>query len=245
MARSIIAIIFSWKFNTLMPIISKKICLIGDFGVGKTSLIRRYIDRQFSDQYLSTIGVKISQKNIDLTNPNGLDRKLQLLIWDIEGQTKFQAIARNYLEGAQGAIIVADLNRQDTIDNIPAHIELATSVNPKGLILMVAINKIDVLNQPRLEQTQCVNASQSDSQNVAAQADFIQTREIIDKIHKHLGLSQDFNPKSVLSSGSTQNYPQVFTTSAKTGQGVDRLFETLAYLLDFGQNRGSKEMSPM
>jgi small GTP-binding protein len=214
-----------------MPIISKKICLIGDFGVGKTSLIRRYIDRQFSDQYLSTIGVKISQKNIDFINPNCPDQKLQLLIWDIEGQTKFQAIARNYLEGAQGAIIVADLNRKDTIDNIPAHIKLVTSVNPKGLVLMVAINKIDALNQPRLEQTQYFNVSENDSQNSVAQATFIQTGEIIDKIQKKLSLSQDFNPGSVLSSSSTQNYPQVHTTSAKTGQGVDKLFETLTYLL--------------
>jgi small GTP-binding protein len=214
-----------------MPIISKKICLIGDFGVGKTSLIRRYIDRQFSDQYLSTIGVKISQKNIDFINPNCPDQKLQLLIWDIEGQTKFQAIARNYLEGAQGAIIVADLNRKDTIDNIPAHIKLVTSVNPKGLVLMVAINKIDALNQPRLEQTQYFNVSENDSQNSVAQATFIQTGEIIDKIQKKLSLSQDFNPVSVLSSSSTQNYPQVHITSAKTGQGVDKLFETLTYLL--------------
>jgi small GTP-binding protein len=214
-----------------MSILSKKVCLIGDFGVGKTSLIRRYIDRQFSDQYLSTIGVKISQKNIDLTNPNCLDRKLQLLIWDIEGQTKFQAIARNYLEGAQGAIIVADLNRQDTIDNIPAHIELVTSVNPKGLILMVAINKIDILNKPKAGQTPLFNVLQNDSSIAASHAISSQIGGNADEVHKTLGLPQDFNPDLILSTISTQDFSQVYTTSAKTGQGVDRMFETLAHLL--------------
>jgi small GTP-binding protein len=214
-----------------MSIISKKICLIGDFGVGKTSLIRRYIDRQFSDQYLSTIGVKISQKNIDSIHPDYPDQKLQLLIWDIEGQTKFQAIARNYLEGAQGAIIVADLNRQDTINRIPEHIELVSAVNPKGLVLMVAINKIDVLNESMVEHTLLLNSLQSYSQVAASNAISLQTEEDTDEVHETLVLPQDVNLGPILSTLSTQAPPQVYTTSAKTGQGVDRMFETLAHLL--------------
>ncbi len=211
-----------------MPIISKKICLIGDFGVGKTSLIRRYIDRQFSDQYLSTIGVKISQKRIDSTKLNYPEQKLQLLIWDIEGQTKFQAISRNYLEGAQGAIIVADLNRKDTIDHIPAHIELVTSVNPKGLILMVAINKIDLQQEKNLGESQLFNFAQSDSQIDVIHTISSKIEKNADEIHETLVSSQDPNP--ILSS-PTQAHPQVYETSAKTGKGVDQLFETLAHLL--------------
>ncbi len=214
-----------------MPIISKKVCLIGDFGVGKTSLIRRYIDRQFSDQYLSTIGVKISQKNIISTHLNSLEQKLQLLIWDIEGQTKFQAISRNYLEGAQGAIIVADLNRQDTIDNIPSHIELITSVNPKGLILMVAVNKIDLAKETNLGESQLFNFTQNYSQIDTIHTIPSQTGKNVDEIHNTLVLSQEFNPGPRLSSSPTQDHPQVYATSAKTGKGVDQLFETLAHLL--------------
>jgi small GTP-binding protein len=214
-----------------MPVISKKVCLIGDFGVGKTSLIRRYIDRQFSDQYLSTIGVKISQKNIDLINSDCPDQKLQLLIWDIEGQTKFQTIARNYLEGAQGAIIVADLNRQDTVDRIPEHMELVNAINPKGLILMVAINKIDILNKPKAEQPPLFSVLQNDSSIAASHAISSQIGGNADEVHKTLGLPQDFNLGPILSTFSTQDFPQVYTTSAKTGQGVDRMFETLSHLL--------------
>jgi GTPase SAR1 family protein len=67
-------------------------------------LIRRFVDRQFSDQYLSTVGVKISRKLVESVN-------LQLLIWDLEGHTKFKGITPSYLQGASGAVVVADVSR--------------------------------------------------------------------------------------------------------------------------------------
>lgn len=131
--------------------ISKKICLIGDFGVGKTSLIRRFVDRQFSDQYLSTVGVKISRKTVDC-EPKGSQppASVQLLIWDIEGHTKFKAIAPSYLQGASGAVIVADVTRLETVQRISEHIDLFLSINAKGLIV-IAFNKIDLLTDLELE----------------------------------------------------------------------------------------------
>jgi small GTP-binding protein len=128
-----------------MSIISKKICFLGDYGVGKTSLIRRFVDRQFSDQYLSTIGVKISRKLVEIPALNSLEsQQVQLLIWDLEGRTKFHAITPSYLQGATGAVIVADINRKDTIDRVREHAQLATSANPKGIKLIVALNKTDL-----------------------------------------------------------------------------------------------------
>lgn len=132
--------------------ISKKICLVGDFGVGKTSLIRRFVDRQFSDQYLSTVGVKISRKAVDLAamNPEKTGT-VQLLIWDIEGHTKFKAIAPSYLQGASGVVIVADVTRQETVERISEHIDLFLSVNPKGF-MVIAFNKIDLVDSTELER---------------------------------------------------------------------------------------------
>jgi small GTP-binding protein len=131
--------------------ISKKICLVGDFGVGKTSLIRRFVDKQFSDQYLSTVGVKISRKIVDLTEINSEKTgSVQLLIWDIEGHTKFKAIAPSYLQGASGVVIVADVTRQETVERLPEHINLFLSVNPKGFII-IAFNKIDLIDSTELE----------------------------------------------------------------------------------------------
>ena len=130
--------------------ISKKMCMIGDFGVGKTSLIRRFVDRQFSDEYLSTVGVKISRKSITLDNIKQQENvTAQLLIWDLEGHTKFKGIAPTYLQGASGVLIVADVSRTETVERISEHIKLFSSVNPKGLII-IALNKVDLIDEEKL-----------------------------------------------------------------------------------------------
>ena len=125
--------------------------MVGDFGVGKTSLIRRFVDREFSDQYLSTVGVKISRKPLELKGVKQEKLNLQLLIWDLEGHTKFKAIAPSYLQGSSGAIVVADVSRYETLDRIPEHIQLFLSVNPKGT-LIIALNKSDLIEPEKLEK---------------------------------------------------------------------------------------------
>jgi small GTP-binding protein len=116
----------------MTSIISKKICILGDFSVGKTSLIRRFVERQFSDQYLSTVGVKISRKTVECNIANQQKQvNVQMLIWDLEGNTKFKAVTPMHLQGASSAVIVADLSRQVTIDHIPEHVQCFLSVNPK------------------------------------------------------------------------------------------------------------------
>ncbi|MBE9183906.1 GTP-binding protein [Microcoleus sp. LEGE 07076] len=130
--------------------ISKKMCMIGDFGVGKTSLIRRFVDRQFSDEYLSTVGVKISRKSLELEGIKERENvTAQLLIWDLEGHTKFKGIAPTYLQGASGVLIVADVSRTETVERISEHIKLFSSVNPKGSII-IALNKVDLIDEEKL-----------------------------------------------------------------------------------------------
>ncbi|QIZ71934.1 Rab family GTPase [Oxynema aestuarii] len=133
-----------------MSKISKKMCMIGDFGVGKTSLIRRFVEREFSDRYLSTVGVKISRKTVELTDVEARgDVSLQLLIWDLEGHTKFKAIAPSYLQGSSGALVVADLTREETVDRIDEHIKLFASVNKSGSVA-IALNKTDLVEPEKL-----------------------------------------------------------------------------------------------
>ncbi|MDJ0534093.1 MAG: Rab family GTPase [Xenococcaceae cyanobacterium MO_207.B15] len=143
-----------------MSFISKKICLLGDFGVGKTSLIKRFIEVVFSEKYLVTIGIQISRK---LICPEFSSQKLDLIIWDIEGHTKFKSIAPNYLKGATGAIIVGDLSRPETLDNLSAHINLFIKFNPKAVVI-VALNKSDLVKEEKIVKLRELNNFQDNYQ---------------------------------------------------------------------------------
>jgi small GTP-binding protein len=173
-----------------MSVISKKICFIGDYGVGKTSLIRRFVDRQFSDQYLSTLGVKISRKLVEIPTADSANYKqIQLLIWDLEGQTKFHAITPSYLQGAAGAVIVADLNRQDTIAHVTDHINLVSSVNPKGVSAIVALNKSDLYDEQNLEKLSQIDWFQDYPQIVATYTTSAKIGKNVDEIFQKLAHS--------------------------------------------------------
>ncbi len=136
-----------------MGVLSKKICTIGDFGVGKTSLIRRYVEGVFSDEYLSTVGVKVSQKLLEIDPESDREAiQLKLMIWDLEGHTRFKPIAKSYLQGASGALIVADLTRPETLDNLNDRLQLFLSVNPKGVVA-IALNKLDLAMTEKLDDS--------------------------------------------------------------------------------------------
>lgn len=166
--------------------ISKKICLVGDFGVGKTSLIRRFVDRQFSDQYLSTVGVKISSKVVSLASTEAeKNTSLKLLIWDLEGHTKFKAIAPSYLQGASGAIVVADVTRQETIDNLAERLELFFSINPQSLAIL-ALNKSDLVDAEIINQLLLKFNNQEDERVIATYNTSAKTGENVDDIFDKL-----------------------------------------------------------
>ncbi|BAY24478.1 Ras family small GTPase [Calothrix sp. NIES-2100] len=150
-----------------MSIISRKICLFGDFGVGKTSLIRQFVERQFNDKYLSTVGVKISKKLVELS-PTDLQQaqKIQFLIWDIEGSNKFKAIAPNYFQGAKAAVIVGDVTQPETLNHLQEHIHSFLAVNPQSYIA-IALNKSDLIAAEYLENLQRIYQF-SDQTNVIA-----------------------------------------------------------------------------
>lgn len=91
--------------------INSKVCIVGDFAVGKTSTVERFVNNHFSEKYLTTIGVKVDTAEVDLTQ----DLKLKLILWDIAGTTEFKHVEKAYLRGMSGYILVADGTRPETI----------------------------------------------------------------------------------------------------------------------------------
>ena len=128
-----------------MAIIQKKICLLGGFSVGKTSLVHQFIEGNFDDKYLSTIGVKISRK--PLQRP---DHTLNLILWDLAGGDNFQKQSSGYLRGAAGAIIVCDLTRTDTLRYLSDYVGQMRAVNPNAVIVFAG-NKVDLVAERAID----------------------------------------------------------------------------------------------
>ena len=119
--------------------LQKKICLLGSFAVGKTSLVRRFVESIYSDVYQTTVGVKVDKKNVQV---NGND--LTLVLWDIYGEDDYQKMRWTYLRGASGYLLVADGTRKATIDkalNLEQRVREEAGVIPFVFVL----NKCDLL----------------------------------------------------------------------------------------------------
>ena len=91
--------------------IQKKICMLGGFSVGKTSLVARFVHSIFSEKYLTTVGVKIDKKVVKVR-----DEDVNLMLWDIYGEDEFQKIRMSYLKGSSGYLLVVDVTRKSTLD---------------------------------------------------------------------------------------------------------------------------------
>jgi small GTP-binding protein len=158
--------------------IQKKICMVGAFAVGKTSLVSRYVKSIFSDKYLTTVGVKIDKKEMAIDG-----NEINLILWDLAGEDEFMQLQTSYLRGSSGYILVADGTRASTVVkafSIQRRVEDAIGKVPFVLV----VNKLDLKDQWEVEDAA------------------VQT------------------PRQ-------EGWPVIYT-SAKTGAGVEELFETLA-----------------
>jgi len=118
---------------------SKKVVILGHFGVGKTSLIRRFVTNQFSDQYKVTIGVHISKKVVTLSPED----TISMILWDLEGTDSLDQIREAYLLGTHGVIFVFDVSRPSTFQHLSADLKIVSSKLPKRPLLVVG-NKKDL-----------------------------------------------------------------------------------------------------
>ena len=119
--------------------IQKKICMLGSYGVGKTSLVSRFISSIFSDRYLTTIGVKIEKKRI-----NYLDQEVTLLIWDIAGADDAYTIPNSFIRGSAGYLLVIDGSRRSTLD-VAASLNIQVENELGPIPFVVLINKSDLI----------------------------------------------------------------------------------------------------
>lgn len=124
--------------------IAKKVLLVGNFGVGKTSLIRRFVLNEFSEDYISTIGVRVSTKVVDLDG-----EQVKMMIWDVAGTSGDEKIPKSYFLGASAAMYVFDLSREETYNTLDAQLEMVKGLSGLNEVVLVG-NKKDLLSEAEL-----------------------------------------------------------------------------------------------
>ncbi|NJO36259.1 MAG: GTP-binding protein [Rhizobiales bacterium] len=123
--------------------LAKKICLLGDFSVGKTSLIRRYVHDEFSLDYHATVGVQVHQYRDEIETCRGVV-SIDQVIWDIEGSKIGDEVVTSYILGSAGALIVGDAARRSAVDPMSSHARRFLDVLP-GRPVVFAMNKADLV----------------------------------------------------------------------------------------------------
>ena len=119
-----------------------KVIIAGDIGVGKTTLVRKYLTGAFKGEYLATIGVEVSTKNLLLEiSP------IQLQLWDVAGQTAFQRFRKQFFEYARGALLVFDLTSLKTLTNIHHSWIPSIQAIAGGIPFVLVGNKADLRSE--------------------------------------------------------------------------------------------------
>ena len=131
-----------------MKVVQKKVCMVGDFAVGKTSLVRQFVEGLFDDKYLTTVGVKISQKMIKKD-----DKQLKMILWDLSGGSEFDHVIPSYLRGSAGGIIVCDVTRKDTVKRLEQYVAAIRKASPKVHLFMAA-NKMDLKAERQIDDAE-------------------------------------------------------------------------------------------
>ena len=118
-----------------------KVVLVGDSGVGKTNVLNRYLKNEFNFDTKATVGVEFGTKRFEINN-----RKVKALLWDTAGQERFKSITSQYYKGAKGALLIYDLTRRQTFENIDTWITDLRNNGDNIHILLIG-NKCDNQNE--------------------------------------------------------------------------------------------------
>ncbi len=126
--------------------ISKKICLIGDESVGKTSISMRFADDQFSESYKATIGVKLFQRELKID-----ETSVNMIVWDIQGGKELISSPQQYYRAAHGLIFVCDISNPESIENISFYQNIVKKKYPTTQKILL-LNKTDLINFSKQEE---------------------------------------------------------------------------------------------
>lgn len=136
------------KSEVKKKFINLKIIFVGDVSVGKTSVIERYINNNFKDDYTCTIQAEQKTKIINEDS----NTSIRMDIWDTAGQEKFRSLTRQYYRDSQGAIIVFDITKKRTFDNLQTWIDDIEDYSDKDIPIIIVGNKSDLIDEREVSE---------------------------------------------------------------------------------------------
>eukprot|EP01006_Ploeotia_vitrea_P041346 TRINITY_DN66504_c4_g13_i1.p1 TRINITY_DN66504_c4_g13~~TRINITY_DN66504_c4_g13_i1.p1 ORF type:complete len:218 (-),score=104.98 TRINITY_DN66504_c4_g13_i1:53-706(-) len=191
-----------------------KIVLVGDSGVGKSNLLSRFTRNTFSEDEKSTIGVEFATRIIKMDD--GMRIKAQ--IWDTAGQERYRAITNAYYRGALGAMMVYDITKAETFENVPRWLKELQDHSNRDIVLVMAGNKRDMCEQDAYKR----QVPHEDAQQFAEQYDipFLETSaksglnvedafvRIVKQIYQHAWVNKPAVPNQSVTVGAANANPQ-------------------------------------
>lgn len=147
---------------TVVEVLKSKVCLVGEKGVGKTSLIRRFVLDVFSDEYIRTLGAKVTKKTLTVPSRGGdAPIEVTMAIWDVIGHVGFREIlGDSYFLGAQGVLAVADLTRKDTLPAVAGWVSTVQRIAGNVPVVLVG-NKSDLAREAQFGEREVAAMARS------------------------------------------------------------------------------------
>nr|XP_054766182.1 ras-related protein Rab-31-like [Lytechinus pictus] len=122
-----------------MPQKDMKVCFLGSYCVGKTSITQRFVKGRFDEEYISTIGAAFLSKSLFFQNI-----EYRFALWDTAGQERFRSLAPLTYRSAAAALIVYDITKQDSFDEVDFWLSELRREGPEGILIYVIGNKVDL-----------------------------------------------------------------------------------------------------
>ncbi|MFW5945987.1 MAG: Rab family GTPase [Candidatus Natronoplasma sp.] len=203
-----------------MALRSMKILLLGDGAVGKTSLVRRFVEQKFDDRYIATIGVNVKKKRLP-------ELGIKMMLWDIYGQKMNKNLHASHYSGADGAIIVYDLTRYDTFLSLNGWIDEVFSVTGK-IPLVILGNKLDLIE--KYESSRYDDFDSFIKREQSHIVDFY--KKVYEEVPDFSMVSPDEQSRWAEDKrAEIESEFSCYLTSAKTGENVEESFRKIGEIL--------------
>ena len=204
------------KQNYYDPTETFKIVVIGDSNTGKTNMITRYVNNEFSHKFQPTIGVEFFQKTVALGQRKGNKKAVKLQIWDTAGQERFRGMSSSFYREANGAIIVYDITNKESFKNVERWISEVKNFATEDVQIMLVGNKSDLFMDRVIMKSEGEELGKKNRIQFFEISALENSNGMIEKVFKNLTYKIEEKERQKRITESTVSYSMDFGSRAKS-----------------------------